>query len=346
MASDMEDALLLALFLQVARYAVKVQVYDLKWSRTRNSVFKDSDVHARMRCAVSGRPTRRDVDAGSFFSEKGNKTPLVDDSDRNGKILDFWHFDNILKVRQRCHSRAQDWISDVPKKFAGEGSGYGFQACNVVDGVVVLELPYNIDEEEEEEEEEEDQEEKSKQEGGANTVPDEKQEEEEEVGDDRILVKEGTESEQKFVHLRYISVGFERINIQTLMRECMELIVLDAKLLDPVVFGWRYKLLNASQQPRDLNRKREKLKTKKIYGEFRARGLSFLESQGLSRVTNTWHMCLAGRGDVDAGSIFSEESSNERTLGDDIDPHQFVACSGKMLDFLRALPFSGAVPDP
>ncbi|EFJ06430.1 hypothetical protein SELMODRAFT_430727 [Selaginella moellendorffii] len=135
-----------------------------------------------MRCAVSGRPTRRDVDAGSFFSEKGNKTPLVDDSDHhqfvacNGKILDFWHFDRILK------------------------------ACNVVDGVVVLELPYNVDEEEAEEEEEEDQEEKSKQEGGANTVPDEKQEEEEEVGDDRILVPVYNSEWQKLPYITSMRV--------------------------------------------------------------------------------------------------------------------------------------------
>ncbi|EFJ05983.1 hypothetical protein SELMODRAFT_431106 [Selaginella moellendorffii] len=45
------------------------------------------------------------------------------------------------------------------------------------------------------------------------------------------LVKEGTESEQKFVHLRYISVGFERISIRTLM----EMIGLDMELLDPIV---------------------------------------------------------------------------------------------------------------
>ncbi|EFJ11940.1 hypothetical protein SELMODRAFT_425932 [Selaginella moellendorffii] len=54
------------------------------------------------------------------------------------------------------------------------------------------------------------------------------------------LVKEETECERKFVHLRYISAGFERISIRTLMRECLEMIGLDAELLDPIVFGWRY----------------------------------------------------------------------------------------------------------
>ncbi|EFJ04611.1 hypothetical protein SELMODRAFT_432251 [Selaginella moellendorffii] len=54
------------------------------------------------------------------------------------------------------------------------------------------------------------------------------------------LVKEGTECERKFIHLRYISAGFERISIRTLMRECLEMIGLDAELLDPIVFGWRY----------------------------------------------------------------------------------------------------------